>query len=112
MSPDEFPEKVAAIRAAAAHANRTIDDDHYGATVFAAPREEEIMPDVAARLRLRRGLERRDYLAFGTEELRALLDRFRAGGACKFVVVPVARDVPAWLRELHSEVVAPIEAAG
>jgi probable F420-dependent oxidoreductase len=112
VSPDEFPDMVAAIRAAAADANRTIDEDHYGATVFAAAREEEITPDVAARLRLRRGLERRDYLAFGTEDLRALLDRFRAGGACKFVVVPVARDVPAWLRELHREVVAPIEAAG
>ncbi len=112
VSPDEFPDKVAAIRAAAADAGRTIDEDHYGATVFAAPREEEITPDVAARLRLRRGLERRDYLAFGTVELRALLDRFLAGGACKFVVVPVARDLPAWLRELHREVVAPIEAAG
>ncbi|MGA8338572.1 MAG: hypothetical protein WB761_27815, partial [Solirubrobacteraceae bacterium] len=112
VGPDEFPDKVAAIRAAAADAGRTIDEDHYGATVFAAPHEEEITPDVAARLRLRRGLERRDYLAFGTVELRVLLDRFLAGGASKFVVVPVARDLPAWLRELHCEVVAPIEAAG
>src|SRR5580704_335726 len=112
VSPDEFPDKIAAIRAAAADAGRTIDEDHYGVTVFAAPREEEITPDVAARLRLRRGLERRDYLAFGAVELRALLDRFLAGGACKFVVVPVARNLPAWLRELHREVVAPIEAAG
>jgi probable F420-dependent oxidoreductase len=112
VSPDEFPDNVAAIRAAAAGANRTIDEDHYGATVFAAPREEEITADVAERLRLRRGLARSDYLAFGTGELRALLGRFRAGGACKFVVVPVARDLPAWLRELYGEVVAPIENAG
>jgi hypothetical protein len=51
------------------------------------------------------------YLAFGTRELRALLDRFLAGWACKFVVIPVAHDLPAWLRELHREVVAPIEAS-
>lgn len=88
------------------------DEDHYGATVFAAPREEEITDGGAERLRLRRGLARRDYLALGTGELRALLDRFLAVGACKFVVVPVAHDLPAWLRELFAEVVAPIEAAG
>jgi len=111
VSPDEFPEMLATIRAAAAGADRTIDEDHYGATVFAAPREEEITDEVAERLRLRRGLERRDYLALGTGELRELLDRFLAVGACKFVVVPVARDLPGWLRELHCEVVAPVEAA-
>jgi alkanesulfonate monooxygenase SsuD/methylene tetrahydromethanopterin reductase-like flavin-dependent oxidoreductase (luciferase family) len=112
VSPDEFPDRLATIRAAAADADRTIDEDHYGATVFAAPREEEITDGVAERLRLRRGLARRDYLALGTGELRALLDRFLAVGASKFVVVPVARDLPAWLRELRAEVVAPIEAAG
>ncbi len=110
VSPDEFPGMVAAIRAAAAGAGRSIDDDHYGATVFAAPGEDEISGEVAERLRLRRGLARRDYLALGTGELRALLDRFLAGGACKFVVIPVAHDLPAWLQELHREVVAPIEA--
>ncbi|HTX13117.1 MAG TPA: LLM class flavin-dependent oxidoreductase [Solirubrobacteraceae bacterium] len=111
VAPDEFPGMVATIRAAAAEANRTIDEDHYGATVFSTPAEEEITPDIARRLALRRGLAREDYLARGTGELRTLLDRFRAGGASKFVVVPVAGDLPAWLGELYREVIAPIEAA-
>lgn len=112
VSPDEYGDMVAAIRTAAAAAGRSIDDDHYGATVFAAPGEDEVSGDVADRLRLRRGLARRDYLALGTRELRTLLDRFLAAGACKFVVVPVARDLPAWLQELYREVVAPIESGG
>ena len=111
VSPDEFPDMVAAIREAAAAANRSIDDDHYGATVFAAPAEDEITPNVLRTLQLRRDLAREDYLALGTGELRSLLNRFRAAGACKFVVVPITRDLPAWLCELHREVVAPIEAA-
>lgn len=111
VGPDEFPGMVAAIRAAAADRGRSIDDDHYGATVFAAPGEDQISSEIAERLRLRRGLAREDYLALGTGELRTLLDRFLAGGASKFVVVPVAHDLPAWLRELHHDVVAPIESA-
>ncbi len=111
VSPPELPGMIETIRAAAAKAGRTIDEDHYGATVFAAPREDDLTPEAAARLRLRRDLAREDYLAFGTRELRALLERFRAGGACKFVVIPVARDTLAWLSELHAEVVAPFEAA-
>lgn len=111
VSPSELPEKIDAIRVAAAQAGRSIDEDHYGATVFAAPSEEEITPFDAERLRLRRGLERKDYLAFGGGELRTLLERFNQAGASKFVLIPIARDLPAWLRELHAEVVGPFEAA-
>jgi probable F420-dependent oxidoreductase len=111
VSPPELPAMIETIRAAAAEAGRAIDEDHYGATVFAAPGEGDLTAEASSRLRLRRDLAREDYLAFGAEELRALLDRFRAGGASKFVVVMVARDILAWLREVHVEVVAPFEAA-
>jgi hypothetical protein len=97
------------IRAAAAEAGRAIDEDHYGATVFAVPSEDEL-PAAAARLARRPDLAREDHIAFGAGELRRLLERFLAAGASKFVVIPVARDLGAWLRELRTEVVAPIEA--
>jgi probable F420-dependent oxidoreductase len=106
VGPSEIGALIETIRAAAANAGRTIDDDHYGAIVFAARDENEITPEASARLRLRRGLAREDYLAFGTEDLRGLLHRFRAGGACKFVVIPIAHELGGWLRELHREVVA------
>jgi probable F420-dependent oxidoreductase len=110
VSPAEFPAMIASIRTAAAEVGRAIDDDHYGATVFAAPSEDDLPAGAERRLRLRRHLARQDYLAFGTDDLRALLERFLAGGACKFVVIPIARDMLGWLRELHAEVVAPVEA--
>jgi probable F420-dependent oxidoreductase len=109
VSPEDLGRGIETIKAAAAAAGRSIDDDHYGATVFAAPSADDVGPEAEARLRLRRGLAREDYLAYGTGELRALLERFLAAGACKFVVVPVARDLVGWLREVRHEVVAPLE---
>ena len=41
-----------------------------------------------------------------------LLERFLARGATKFVLIPLAREPAAWLRELYPRVVAPLEAAG
>ncbi|MCW3063281.1 MAG: class flavin-dependent oxidoreductase [Solirubrobacterales bacterium] len=112
VGPDEFGPMVDVIRAAAAEAGRSIDEDHYGTTLFAAPTEADLPAGAAARLARRPELAREDHIAFGTGELRALLERFLAAGASKFVVVPVAPDPLAWLRELHAEVIAPIEAAG
>jgi probable F420-dependent oxidoreductase len=111
VGPDEMGPMIDTIRATAAEAGRSIDEDHYGATVFAAPREEDVSP-VAATLARRPELARADHVAVGTAELRTLLDRFLAAGASKFVVFPLASDRLAWLRELYAEVVAPIEAEG
>ena len=111
VGPAEFPVMLDTIRGAAAQAGRTIDEDHYGVTVFAAPAEQELPAGASARLRRRPDLAREDYMAFGTDQLRTLLQRFRAVGACKFVVVPIARDLTAWLRELHAEVVLPVQSA-
>jgi probable F420-dependent oxidoreductase len=105
VAPEEFRAKADVIRAAAAEAGRTIDADHYGATVFASPREEELPAAV-------RGLRAAGHqIAVGTDELRDLLERFAAEGASKFVVIPSAGDPLAWLRELHVEVIAPLEAS-
>ena len=44
--------------------------------------------------------------------LRALLGRFIAAGASKFVVIPLARDLLGWLREMYAEAIAPVERSG
>ena len=110
VGPDEFGGMADVIRASAAEAGRSIDEDHYGATIFAAPSEDEL-PDAARRLLNRRAeLAREDHIAYGTEELRSLFERFRAAGATKFVAIPVARDLVPWLREMYVEAIEPFEA--
>ena len=109
VGPDEFPGMVDVIRDAAAEAGRSIDEDHYGATLFAAPDEAEFPAEALALLARRPGLAREDHIALGAAELRRLLERFVAAGASKFVVIPVARDLVPWLRELRSEAVVPVE---
>jgi probable F420-dependent oxidoreductase len=110
VGPDEFEDKANVIRASAAEAGRSIDEDHYGATVFAAPSEDEL-PDAARRLLNRRPeLAREDHIAYGTDELRSLFERFRAAGATKFVAIPIATDLVPWLREMYVEAIEPFEA--
>jgi probable F420-dependent oxidoreductase len=112
IGPDEFGAKVEMIRAAAAEADRSIDEDHYGTIVFSAPSGEEITPTASRLLDRRPDLAREDHVACGVEETRALLERFIARGATKFVLNPVSADPAAWLRELFPRVVAPLERDG
>jgi probable F420-dependent oxidoreductase len=111
--PEQVGEGIATIRAAAAEAGRTIDEDHYGATIFSAPSAAELpAPGDLLLDRLRPGLDRADHVAVGAEETRALLERFLAVGATKFVLNPLARDPSAWLRELYPAAIEPLERAG
>jgi alkanesulfonate monooxygenase SsuD/methylene tetrahydromethanopterin reductase-like flavin-dependent oxidoreductase (luciferase family) len=109
VGPDEMPGKIAIIREAAAEAGRSIDEDHYGATIWAAPDERDVPGEAWPLLDRRAGLAREDHVAIGTAEVRELLERFVAGGASKFVVIPIARDLIPWLHELRTEAVAPVE---
>lgn len=109
VTPAEFGGMADTIRAAAAGAGRSIDEDHYGTTLLAAPAEDELPPFARRLLALGRDIPRAEHVAFGLEELRALLWRFREQGATKFVVVPLARDPLDWLRRLR-EVIVPFEA--
>src|SRR5581483_6752682 len=74
VSPAQLGAGIDTIRAAAAEAGRSIDEDHYGATILAAPREEDVPPQVTS-LAATPGVAREDYLTYGTAELRALIDR-------------------------------------
>ncbi len=112
IGPEEFGAGVELIRAAAAEAGRKIDEDHYGTTIWSAPTADEIPPQAAALLDRRPDLERAEHVACGAEQTAALLDRFLAEGATKFVLIPVAADPEAWLRELFEPVIAPRERRG
>jgi hypothetical protein len=52
-----------------------------------------------------------DMIGVGPDGLRTVLERFRRAGATKFVLIPVAADVDAFLRLLKVEVIDPVEAA-
>ena len=111
ITPAEFAGAVAAIQEAAAEAGRAIPDDHYGMIVPVARSDAE-----ADRLRSfgrynRPGLELRDIVGVGADGVRSLLQRFRAAGATKFVLVPLAPDPVPFLRELKTEVVDAFETA-
>jgi probable F420-dependent oxidoreductase len=109
LGPHEFAAMTDLIREAAQAAGRSIDEDHYGTTLFACPSEDEL-PDAARALLTRRPeLDIADHVAFGPDQLRELLTRFIAEGGSKYVVVPIARDVPAYIRLLREEAIRPVE---
>lgn len=110
VAPSEIGAIVAAIEEAAADAGRALDDDHYGTTLFAVQDEACLSPAALALIDRRAGLARDDHVAVGAPALRRLLERFVAAGASKFVVVPMARDLVPWLRELWLEAVGQVEA--
>jgi probable F420-dependent oxidoreductase len=112
IGAEEFGAKVEMIRESAATAGRAIDEDHYGTTIWSAPEEGEITEPVAALLDRRADLPREEHVAIGAAETRDLLERFLAVGATKFVLIPVAAEPEAWLRELFPRVIQPLEAAG
>lgn len=112
IAPEEFGANVELIRESAASAQRAIDEDHYGTTIWSAPEETEIPRAIEALLDRRPDLPREDHLAIGSADTRALLERFLAVGATKFVLIPLAAEPQAWLRELFPRAIEPLEAAG
>lgn len=111
QGPDEVAEGIATIRAAAAEAGRTVDDDHYGATIHVVREPDGLDPGTDRILALRPDVPAADHVAHGPDAARGLMERFLAVGVTKFVLIPHARDLPGWLGELR-DVVAPLEAAG
>lgn len=109
LAPAEFAAMTDVIRAAARQAGRTIDEDHYGTTLFACPSEDQLPEAARALLTRRQGLAVADHVAFGPDQLRELLRRFIAQGGSKYVVVPIARDVPGYVRLLRDEAITPVQ---
>ncbi len=111
VGPDEFGGMVDVIRASAAEAGRSIDEDHYGATIFAAPERGR-----AAGRRAPAARPPRRARARGPHRLR---DRRAARAASSASAPParpsswrspMARDLVPWLREMYAEAIEPFEA--
>jgi probable F420-dependent oxidoreductase len=86
--PDEVKKGIEEIERAADKAGRTFDPNHYGALV---PYVDGDVPEAVAAIARRRrpGIDVHDVVAKGLAGLPALIERFIAAGASKFVVVPV-----------------------
>lgn len=94
-SAEQVAPVIAAIKARSAELGRHIDDDHYGAGFgfrFGTP-DEPVVAGYRTLLAKRLGREADGFLAVGdTADIMQLLNAFRAAGAHKFVLRPIARD--------------------
>jgi probable F420-dependent oxidoreductase len=86
-TPEDCKASRVAIEDAAAAADRTIDDDHFGAMVFYAHDElpERLVELLASR---NPGTDPRELVATGWPRVRELCERFVAVGFSKLVLVP------------------------
>jgi len=94
-SPEQVAPVIAGIKERLAALGRTIDDDHYGAGFafrFGRP-DEPVVARYHDLLAKRLGRAPDGFMAVGdTEDLLALLERFRSAGVHKFVLRPIAVD--------------------
>jgi alkanesulfonate monooxygenase SsuD/methylene tetrahydromethanopterin reductase-like flavin-dependent oxidoreductase (luciferase family) len=116
-TPDEIAPVIAAIKMRATELGRQIDEDHFGAGFgfrFGSPDDDIVK-------RQREALARRisqgtpeDYTAIGSaDDIMALLQRFHAAGAHKFILRPIAsgtEDIIAQTRRLIDEVLPRVKA--
>ena len=113
-APSEFSAGVQTILAAADEAGRTIELDHFGVVLFCATSAEAIPAELLRQASRFPAVALEDQLAVGVDASRALLERFLAEGASKFVVIPVAppEQRAGWVAELKEGVVEPVERVG
>ena len=95
-SPERVAPVVVAIKAAAAEASRTIDEDHYGAGFpfrFGSWDEPVVERSASGMARLPEIGDPRSFLAVGDEhDILARIDDYRRAGVSKFVMRPLATD--------------------
>ena len=100
VTPDEAAEGIAVIKAAAADAGRSIEDDHYGVTVAVAFDE---VPDQLLAFARERRPERdpRPLVPVGWDAAAQLVEQFVDAGVTKFVLRPATppQSWPAWVGE-------------
>jgi probable F420-dependent oxidoreductase len=93
ITPDEARYGREAIQAAAAEAGREIEEDHFGISIAIAT--DGIPAELAAVARERRpGVDPADLIPQGWAQTRTLIERYVDAGLTKFVVRPVAADLP------------------
>ena len=100
VTPDEAAEGIAVIKATAADAGRSIDDDHYGVTIAVAFGE---VPDQLLAFARERRPERdpRPLVPVGWDAAMRLVEQFVDAGVTKFVLRPATPPTswPAWVNE-------------
>lgn len=97
LTPAEAGPARERIQAAAAHAGREVDPQHFGMSIPYARSEPEA--DLVGRLAARRPeIDPRELVPVGRGQLRAIVEAYVAAGLSKFVVRPVG-DVPSWDEE-------------
>lgn len=109
IGPATFGELVGVLRAEAAAHGRTVPEDHFGTVLFVAQSEDEAQMLLGTRRRAGRNLPP-EAVCIGVEGTRSVLESFRAAGATKFVLYPLAADPTAILTALKGEVIDPFEA--
>lgn len=94
QTPDRVAPVIAAIRAASAQAGRPLDPEHYGAGFpfrFGSPDEAVVQRTARVFAALSPDLDAKRYIAAGDAGVvRARIDEYRAAGATKFVLRPIA----------------------
>lgn len=100
VTPDEAAEGISVIKAAAAEAGRSIEDDHYGVTIAVAFGD---VPDQLLAFARERRPERdpRPLVPVGWEAAARLVQQFVDVGVTKFVLRPATppESWPAWVGE-------------
>ncbi len=116
QGPESVKQVIAAIRAELATTGRSIDADHYGASVvvrFGSWDDPLVQRIASARARLAPDLDPRGCFAVGdTKEVLAVCHEYVAAGASKLVLLPLARGDEELLeqsRRLIAEVVPALE---
>ena len=89
-TPDEVFDSIPIVQSAAAAANRSIDDDHFGVLLLYSL--SPVPPEVDEFIRWRRpDRSKAELLPVGPAEIATLLRSFVAAGANKFILVPAVR---------------------
>ncbi len=109
MAPSEIAGVVAAIRAECARAGRTIDADHYGATIpFRFGSEDDpLVQRFAGRAAARAGGAEGQIVTGTPADLIARIQQYVAGGVSKFVLLPLAQGTQD-LREQTARAIAEV----
>ncbi|MFF2059880.1 TIGR03854 family LLM class F420-dependent oxidoreductase [Rhodococcus qingshengii] len=104
VTPSEAEAGVAAIKAAAAAADRTIDDDHFGITVLMAEGSASALlaSSIAAQ---RPEVNPAELVATSWPDLHRLIDDYIEAGLSKFVVIPAVASMEAFVDRFAAELV-------
>ena len=111
VTPEQFAEQSAAIRAAAAEAERSIDEDHYGTVIFGARTQADADSLSELIAFVGKSVAPEDVVAVGEDRARRAAPPLPRGRRDEVRSHPGRADPDAYLRELKGSVIDPFESA-